>query len=254
MKFLTTALDELPWVSHGFFTRLGGASDGIFNSLNCGFGTADDRRNVVSNRAAVAKQLGIKPENLVGLTQKHTTLAVPVTDPWDKNPDGDAMVTDRPGIGLGILTADCAPVLFADTQKKVIGAAHAGWRGAIGGILRNTVAEMEKLGADRANIVAAIGPCIGPDSYEVSAEFRKAFVENSPNNAVFFKNAEKLGHYIFDLPGFARSRLEGLGLAKVYDLQLDTLSNEDDFFSYRRKTLRGESDYGRQLSVIALKA
>lgn len=253
MKFLTTELNDLPWVNHGFFTRLGGASGGIFGSLNCGFGTADDRQNVVSNRAAVAKKLDIKPENLVGLTQKHTTLAVPVTEPWNKNPDGDAMVTDRPGIGLGILTADCAPVLFADTKKKVIGAAHAGWRGAIGGILRNTIIEMEKLGADRSNIVVAIGPCIGPNSYEVSADFRKTFIDNSASNSAFFKNAEKLGHYIFDLPGFAKSRLEGIGVAKVLDLQQDTLSNEIDFFSYRRKTLRGESDYGRQLSVISIK-
>lgn len=254
MKFLTTPLDQLDHIRHGFFTRQGGVSKGIYASLNSGLGSHDDAANIQDNRRLIADSLGIPAGNLITVHQIHSAIAVPVTDVWPHNPPkGDAMVTDRPDIGLGILTADCAPVLFAARNKPVIGAAHAGWRGAIGGILESTVTAMEELGAQREDISAAIGPCIGPQSYEVSESFRTNFLDTDAAFQKFFRNGTRENHYIFDLPGFVAAQLKKIGIGAIHDTQQDTLGNEDDFFSYRRTTLRGEKDYGRQLSVIALK-
>ncbi|MBI1214827.1 MAG: peptidoglycan editing factor PgeF [Alphaproteobacteria bacterium] len=256
MKFLTTGLDDIKWVSHGFFTRLGGASEGLYDSLNCALSSGDAPERVRANRAKVAEVLDLDPENIITLKQVHSANVITVDKPWDsraKTPEADALVTDRPGLGIAVLTADCAPVLFASKKDKIVGAAHAGWKGALHGVLEATVAQMSVLGAKPSDIVAAIGPCIGPQSYEVSEGFDAPFIEQDAENAKFFKPAENPGHLVFDLPGYAASRLEALGIETVLDTKRDTLTGEDVFFSYRRSTKRKEPDYGRQISVIALK-
>lgn len=253
MKSLTTKLDDLPWIRHGFFTRLGGVSEGIFASLNAGPGSADSPEKVSANRTLIAKSLGIPATNLLSLRQTHSNISIPVTAPWteDKRPEGDAMVTDRPGVGLGILTADCVPILFACRKKRIIGAAHAGWGGALKGIVESTLDAMAKLGA--TDIRAAIGPCIRAQSYEVREGFEQPFIARDAGSDKFFTPAEKAGHLMFDLPAYVASRLASAGVSTVYDTRQDTLSTEALYFSYRRATLRGENSYGRQLSVITIK-
>lgn len=243
-------------VRHGFFTRHGGTSAPPFNSLNCGLGSGDDREHVIENRARAARHFGMEPQQLVTCHQSHTADVVIVTQPWTPGeaPRADAMATDRNGIMLGILAADCAPVLLADSQAHVIGAAHAGWRGALGGVVENTVAAMEKLGAQRQHIVAAIGPCIGQPSYEVSDDFAPPFLRQDADNQRFFAPGKRPGKLQFDLPGYILSRLRRLGVAEAEATGHDTLAQESDFFSYRRTTLRGEKDYGRLISAIALVA
>lgn len=218
-KVEDAALKGIAWIEHGFFTR-----DGA-------------------------------PDDLVTLHQIHSGTAVAVKTPWapEAQPQADALVTDQPNIKLAVKTADCVPVLFACTKKEIIGAAHAGWKGALNGVLESTVEEMEKLGARREDIVASIGPCIRAQSYEVSQGFEKPFLEQDSVNAAFFKAAAKPGHLMFDLPGYVEHRLKKMGLSGVTDTGRDTLSDEETFFSYRRSTLRGEKDYGRQMSVIAIK-
>jgi polyphenol oxidase len=252
MKTLTTDLGN-DGIRHGFFTRQGGVSDGIYNSLNCAWGSGDRPENIRQNRGRVAAALGLAPENILTLSQVHSARAVTVTQGWTREniPEGDALVTDRPGFGLAVLTADCVPVLFAARDKKIIGAAHAGWKGAVGGILEATIAAMHALGAGPSGITAAIGPCIGPESYEVKEGFEAPFLAQDKSNASFFRKARKEGHLMFDLPGYAAHRLKKLGVS-VVDLRQDTLANEDAFFSYRRTTQRGEKDYGRQISVVAI--
>lgn len=253
MQITASSLDRLGGVRHGFFTREGGVSGGIYASLNCGYGSDDRPDHVTENRARVAGAVEVAADALLTVYQVHSPGVVTVTETWrpEDAPKADAMVTDRPGIALGVLAADCAPVLFADAQAGVVGAAHAGWKGAIGGVVEATVAAMQELGAARTRIIAAIGPCIAQASYEVGAEFRARFVAEDATHERFFADGARPDHYQFDLPGFVRSRLEGAGIAAVETVARDTYANET-LFSYRRTTHRGEPDYGRNLSVIAL--
>ncbi|MDX1484109.1 MAG: peptidoglycan editing factor PgeF [Alphaproteobacteria bacterium] len=241
-------------VKHGFFTREGGTSGGIYASLNAGPGSGDSPDRVAANRARAAAGLGLDPARLVTAHQVHSADVVRVDGPWetDDAPRADGLVTALPGLGLGVLAADCAPVLLADGAGGVIGAAHAGWRGALAGIIDATVAAMEDLGARRSRIAAAIGPCIGQASYEVGPEFPAPFLAETPENDVFFRAAPRDGHYLFDLGGFVAARLAGAGLGPVAPPGFDTCAQERRFFSYRRSILRGEPDYGRNLSLIAL--
>jgi YfiH family protein len=241
-------------IAHGFFTRQGGTSTGIYASLNCGFGSDDDSSNVAVNRDRVLAQLGMPGRPLVMVHQIHSATVVTVERPWawTDNPRADALVTNRPGLCLGILTADCVPLLFADPIAEVIGAAHAGWKGALGGVAEATIAAMCRLGAEPGRIRATIGPAIQQDSYEVGFEFRARFAEADLGSLRFFRGPAPDGRYRFDLPGLVESRLAALGLAQIGNTSLDTCADETRFFSYRRATLRDEPDYGRQLSVIAL--
>ncbi len=241
----------LEGIAHGFLGRRGGVSGGVCAGLNVGLGSADDRGSILENRrrALAAVAPGAK---LVTLHQVHSAEAVYVTGPYadDARPRADAMVSDRPGLALGILTADCAPVLLADGQAGVVGAAHAGWKGALGGVIEATVAEMERRGASRARIAAAVGPCIARRSYEVDEGFLRRFAEADPEHERFFAPGRQ-GHHQFDLEGFVLSRLAAAGLARIEALGEDTYSQPGRFFSYRRSTHKGESDYGRQISLIA---
>jgi hypothetical protein len=248
------ALSGQPGLQHGFFTRRGGVSEGLFASLNCGFGSGDDADRVAANRDRVAAAASVEKGALVTAYQEHGRIVAVVNRPWarDDSPRADGMVTAEPGVALGILTADCAPVLFADTEAGVIGAAHGGWRGAKAGIMEETVSAMIHLGAHAESIHAAIGPCIGKDSYEVGPEFPGPFLEEDSGAFAFFRPGGRRGHFSFDLAGLVRRRLELLGLAKVEVMGGDTCAEEDKFFSYRRATHRREADYGRNLSVIAL--
>jgi purine-nucleoside/S-methyl-5'-thioadenosine phosphorylase / adenosine deaminase len=248
------ALDCDKDIRHAFFTRRGGVSTGLFAALNCGFGSGDDLDKVARNRALAAAQLDLLPDRLVSCHQVHGTEIVRVERPWrrEDNPRADGMVTNVPGIALGILAADCAPVLFADPDAEIVGAAHGGWRGAVAGVMEATVAAMARLGARAERIRAGIGPCIGQASYEVGPEFERAFAEADPDSVEFFVAAERPGHFRFDLPGYIAHRLQRLGLAAVQPSGHDTAAEEDLFFSYRRACLRGEKDYGRGLAAIAL--
>lgn len=249
-----SALNEVSRVRHAFFTREGGVSQGIYAALNCGYGSKDDPAAVSANRAIAMEMIDLPPQALVTVHQCHTSDVVEVTDPWphDKAPVADAMVTRTPGIALGILTADCAPVLLADGKAGVIGAAHAGWRGALGGVLNNTVEAMLRLGASRENITVAIGPCISQRVYEVGPDFPAPFLAEDEVNRSFFCPARKAGHFLFDLPGYVARRLVVIGVTDVVRTPCCTCSEEDRFFSYRRTTLRGGTDYGRGLSAIVL--
>lgn len=256
MKFLTTALGDIKWVSHGFFTRIGGMSEGLYGSLNCALSSSDAQDSVRANRAKVAEVLDIEAQNILTLKQVHSAHVVTADAAFatrDKTPEADALVTTHAGLGLAVLTADCAPVLLASKKDKIIGAAHAGWKGALHGVLDATVAEMTVQGAKPSDIAAAIGPCIGPQSYEVSDDFKTPFLSQDEKNAAFFAPSPKPGHLIFDLPGYVAARLRALGIEDIHDTRQDTLSNENVFFSYRRSCLRKEADYGRQISVIAIK-
>ena len=251
VKFVTC--NNLKGLKHGFFTRVGGYSEGLYESMNCGAGSNDNPENVRKNRAAAMQALGFKDEkNLYSLYQIHSDKVVHLTSVPDERYEADALVTGTPGIGLGILTADCTPILFADKAAGVIGAAHAGWKGAIGGIIENTIIEMEKIGANRANISVAIGPTISQESYEVGAEFRDRFLEENKANSMFFIPSIKAGHFMFNLPLYVARRLEKAGVASIEDCALDTCSDRANFFSYRRNCLEGMKDYGRNLSVIVL--
>jgi YfiH family protein len=254
-------LSRLPSIAHGFFGRTGGVSEGIFSSLNCGPGAADQRPNVLENRRRVAQALGSNSE-LVTLGQVHGTRAITVMKPWPigKNaqddpkliPLGDAMATNVPGIALGILAADCAPVLFADSEAQVVGAAHAGWRGALDGVIESAIEAMESLGAKRDRMTAAIGPCIGKAAYEVGSEFHARFLQSDPTTEQFFDSGNRAGHFQFDLAALVASRLDAALIHDIWRASVCTYSDESAFFSYRRATHRGESDYGRQVSAILL--
>lgn len=242
-------LDGLP---HGFLGRRGGVSVGAVAGLNVGLGSGDADSAVAENRArAVAAVL--PGAGLVSVYQIHSPECVIVDEPWSDadRPRADALVTDRPGLLLGIVTADCAPVLLADREAGVIGAAHAGWKGAVGGVTDSTIAAMERLGARRANIAAAVGPCISQASYEVDAGFRDRFVAEQPDNARFFAPGRS-GHWQFDLEGYVAHRLEAAGIGAVERLGRDTYADVDGFYSFRRATHRDEPDYGRQFSLIGL--
>ncbi len=239
-------------VSHGFFGRKGGVSTGVYASLNAGRGSADHAKDVGDNRARIACVMGVKNECLVGVYQVHSAKAVHVDQPWPTDiPQADALVSATPGLALSILTADCAPVLLADGVAGVVGAAHAGWRGALDGILSSTVEAMTDLGAKRENINAAIGPCIAQTSYEVGPEFLDTFTSVSPSHAGFFERGDA-DRWQFNLKAFCQKALHDAGVKTVEVLREDTCAQEQDFFSYRRATKRGESDYGRNISVISL--
>jgi len=247
-------LGALPGVQHRFFTRQGGVSDGLYSSLNCGYGSGDRPDNVRENRRRAAAEFGLPETDLQTLHQIHSRDVLAVgAERWSSPgaPRADAMVSDRPGAVLGVLAADCAPVLMADAEARVIGAAHAGWRGAFIGVTDSLIEAMEKAGARRERIVAAIGPCIGAQSYEVGPEFFARFAQDDEANVAFFKPSPRPGHHLFDLAGYLVRRIARAGVA-VEATGHDTLADEGDFFSYRRNTLRGVADYGRGLSAIAL--
>ena len=243
---------RLGGVAHGFLGRRGGVSTGVCVGLNVGLGSGDDRQAIHANRR-IAVEAVAPGAKLVTVHQVHSATAIAVTEPFpdDARPHADAMVTDRPGLALGILTADCTPILFADMEAGVIGAAHSGWKGAIGGVAEATVAAMEKLGADRGRIAAAVGPTIARKSYEVDEGFFRRFVAAEPENERFFAGG-RADHHQFDLEAYVVSRLAMAGLGRIEALGLDTYSAPDRFYSYRRATHRGEPDYGRQISLIAL--
>ncbi len=250
-QFLTAKHINTP---HGFFTRIGGISSGLYDSLNCAWGSKDNLSDVMTNRALVVKSLGNTASDLLSAAQVHSNRVQVVDKIWtrERSPEVDALVTKMPQVALGILTADCAPVLFHDAKNKVIGAAHAGWKGAIGGVLENTVSAMIDLGAERAHIRCAIGPCIHQPSYEVDSGFRKTFLNQDPAFESYFTDGQSKERYQFDLPGFVQNRLEKLNLASIESSPADTYGEEERFFSYRRTTHKGEADYGRQISVIML--
>ena len=242
----------LAGVPHGFLGRRGGVSTGILAGLNVGTGSGDDREAIAENRRrAIAAVL--PGAELATVHQIHSPEAVYVAEPWpqDSRPRADAMVTDRPRLLLGILTADCAPVLLADEQAGVVGAAHAGWRGALAGVTDSVVAEMEAIGARRERIAAAIGPCIAMPSYEVDEAFRQRLLDADPANDRFF-SAAAAGTLHFDLPAYVRHRLIAAGVGEVETIHLDTYADPDRFYSYRRATHRGEPTYGRQVSLVGL--
>lgn len=251
LNFLTDP--ALKPARHGFFTREFGVSDGIYAGLNCGTGSADDPALVKINRARVALSAGLQTNAMLSLHQVHSNKVVEVTTPeWSgERPKADAMVTKAKGIGLGILTADCAPVLFADTNAKVVGAAHAGWKGAMSGVCENTIDAMIALGAKRENIAAAIGPCISQKAYEVGQEFYEAFADENPDYTRFFING-KGDKMQFDLPSFVLHRLRGANIKSATWVGECTYAAPQKFYSYRRATHENEPDYGRLISVIRL--
>jgi YfiH family protein len=248
------SLSALNGIRHGFFTRAGGVSQGLYATLNGGIGSNDAPEHVGENRARMAAALGVKPERLLSLYQIHSPDVVVAETPWPREarPHADAVVTRVPGLALGISTADCGPVLFADPQAKVIGAAHAGWRGALTGVLEATIAAMEQLGAARQRLVVALGPMIRQPNYEVGPEFVKRFRTDDTRNVRFFASSTRQGHAMFDLAGYARERLSRAGVAQVDDLGFCTYADPERFYSYRRSTLRAEPDYGRHINAIAL--
>jgi polyphenol oxidase len=255
MKLQSPLLSAVPGLRHAFFSREGGVSDGIYARLNGGLGSNDDPAAVAENRRRMAEQMGVPPSHFLGVHQIHSPDAVVATEPWQgaSRPRADAIVTRTEGLAIGITAADCGPLLLVDPDARVIGAAHAGWKGALTGIVESTVAAMEKLGAERANIVTAIGPLIRQPSYEVGTEFVERFMEEDAENTLFFLPAAREGHAMFDLAGFIRARLENAGVLVIDDIGIDTYSDQR-FFSYRRSVHRKEPDYGRHVHAIVLEA
>lgn len=247
------ALDEAG-IRHAFFTRKGGVSTGIYASLNGGLGSDDDKAAITENRARMAQHLGVAPSHFVSLYQIHSPTCLTVTEPWGmgERPQADAFVTRKKGIALGIGTADCGPVLFADPVMQIIGAAHAGWKGAKGGVLESTLDAMEALGARRDRIIAVLGPMLSQANYEVGPEFMALFTAEDAANIRFFCAGTKPNHPHFDLPGYISMRLARAGVETIEDLAFCTYADEARFYSYRRKTHRGEADYGRLISAIVL--
>jgi len=242
--------DLLEGMPHGFFTRKGGASSGVYAGLNCGFGSADQHEIVAINRARVAEAMDVAPDNLVGVHQVHSADVATITAPTQDKPKADALVTGTPGVALSILTADCQPVLFADPKARIVGAAHAGWKGALYGVLEATLAAMEDLGADRANTTAVIGPSISQAAYEVGPEFLEDFLAEDPLYARFF--AQGQGDKMqFDLPAFGLMKLRGAGVKAATWTRHCTYADPARFYSYRRATHQREADYGRLIAAIA---
>jgi YfiH family protein len=253
-KLEAPSLAALRGVRHAFFTRAGGVSDGIYASLNAGIGSHDHPEAVAENRARRAGAVGVRPDRLLTAYQVHSPDVVVVTAPWpaDRRPRADALVTKQPGLALAVTTADCGPVLLAEERAGVIAAAHAGWRGAAGGVIEASVAAMERCGAERGRIVAALGPMIRQPSYEVGPEFVSQFTREEAANARFFAAGARNGHALFDLAAFIAARLAAAGVRHIEDIGRCTYGEEECFYSYRRSTHRNESDYGRHLSAIAL--
>lgn len=249
LEILTS--ESLASIRHGFFTRRGGASSGVFSGLNCGPGSSDQREAVALNRSRVADAMGVTPDALISVHQVHSADVVTVTEPLAEKLRADALVTDQPGLALAVLTADCQPVLFADAQAGVVGAAHAGWRGALDGVLDATLDAMEALGASRAATTAVIGPSISQRAYEVGPEFLDDFMTEDADNARFFANGNG-DRLLFDLPGYGLHRLRRAGIGQAEWTRHCTYDDPDRFYSYRRTTHAGEADYGRLISVIRL--
>lgn len=253
--YLVSPLLDRPGLSHGFFSRDGGVSGPPYASLNTGPGSRDAPENVVENRRRCARALGVSPDRLLTGYQVHSSDVKTIVGPWEGGPDKvDGMVTQTPGVALGVLAADCMPFLFADEQAGVIGSAHAGWRGALAGVLENTVAAMTKLGAKPERIRAAVGPCLRQPNFEVGLDLLEAFTKKHPKAARFFAPGASKDKRQLDLAGFGRWRLEVSGVALTDDIGLCTLAAPDRFFSYRAMRRTGEADYGRNLSAICLKA
>ena len=251
--FCASTLESCDGIRHGFFTRQGGVSKGVYGSLNCGLGSRDDAENVQQNRSLVAETLGVPPERLLTLYQIHSATAVIVDKPWNGTvSEADALVTRTPGLAIGALTADCAPVLFCDPEARVIAAAHAGWRGALLGIIEATVASMERLGAKPERVVAVIGPTISQRAYEVGTDYVERFLADEPASSPFFMTDDGSGEPHFDLAGYVAERLARADVGTVSDLGLCTYCDETRLFSYRRSQHHGEEDYGRQISAIVL--
>ena len=248
------SIAAMPGIRHGFFTRIGGVSQGLYASLNCGLGSKDDRAAVAENRSRVAQSLGATGDRLLTCHQVHSATAIVVDRPWtfDTMPRADAIVTRTRGLAVAALAADCTPILFADPIGRVVGAAHAGWKGALSDVLASTVAAMEGLGSRRSDIRAAIGPTISPSNYEVGREFETQFLEVDPAFARFFVRRPGHGKPHFDLPGFVAFRLAQLSLGGMERADRCTYGRESDFFSFRRTTHRQEGDYGRQISAIVV--
>jgi hypothetical protein len=248
------SLSKLARIRHAFFTRSGGVSDGIYASLNGGVGSNDAPGNVAQNRARMAQALGVAPDRLLTPYQIHSPDVAVAEEPWthEARPRADAVITRTPGLAIGVSTADCGPLLFADGEAGVIGAAHAGWRGAFTGVIEATVAAMETLGADRARIAVALGPTISQANYEVGPEFVERFLAANVDNARFFGPSQRDGHAMFDLTGYIADCVARTGVASFEDLGLCTYAEPERFYSYRRTTQRGEPDYGRHVNAIAL--
>ena len=251
--FCASTLESCNGIRHGFFTRQGGVSKGMYGSLNCGLGSRDDAESVRQNRALVAETLGVPAGRLLTLYQIHSATVVIVDKPWNgEAAEADALVTRTPGLAIGALTADCAPILLCDPQARVIAAAHAGWRGALSGIAEATMAAMEELGAKRERVVAVIGPSISQRAYEVGSDYVDRFLAEEPASETFFMTDESSGEPHFDLSGYVAERLSRAGVGSVSDLGLCTYCDETRLFSYRRSQHHGEEDYGRQISAIVL--
>ena len=248
------ALSAPTGIRHGFFTRTGGVSTGCYESLNAGVGSNDAPAHVAENRARMAAAVGVLPERLISAYQIHSPVVVTVDKPWDVNarPKADAIVTRASGLAIAVSTADCGPILFADAAAGVIGAAHAGWRGALSGVAEATISAMEHCGADRSRIVAALGPMIRQQNYEVGPELVAQFAGHDPRSECFFRSAPRAGHSLFDLAGYIAARLARAGISHIDDLGRCTYAEPQTFFSYRRSVHRSEPDYGRHLNAIAL--
>jgi hypothetical protein len=247
-------LASLSGIHHAFFTRHGGVSHGVYASLNGGLGSKDEPAHVAENRARMAATLGVARDNLITAYQVHSPAVVIAEGPWTPSarPQADALVTKVPGLAVAITTADCGPILFADEAAGVVAAAHAGWRGALAGVVDRTVEAMEKCGADRARIVAALGPMIRQANYEVRLEFVAQFKAAAQANEQFFQPSGRAGHVLFDLPGYIATRLAAAGVRRIEDIGHCTCANSGLFFSYRRSVHRAEADYGRHISAIAV--
>lgn len=250
------SLSALPGIRHAFFTREGGVSSGLYESLNGGVGSKDRPGDVAENRARMARALAVDSSQFITAYQIHSPHVVTAEEAWtaDARPKADAIVTRRHGLAIGVTTADCGPVLFADARAGVVGAAHAGWRGALTGVIEATLDAMQALGAKRGNTVTAVGPLIRQDNYEVGAEFVETFLKAEADNARFFRDSGKRGHALFDLPGYVVARLERAGVGRIEDLGLCTYADPARFFSYRRSQHRAEADYGRHVNAIVLAA
>jgi YfiH family protein len=247
-------LAQIEGIRHAFFTREGGVSSGVYGSLNAGVGSNDVPENVAANRGRMAAALGVPPERFLTCYQIHSPNVVVATEPWsaDARPRADAIVTATPGLAIGVSTADCGPVLFADADAGVIGAAHAGWRGALAGVTDHTIAAMVQLGAARARIRAAIGPMIRQPNYETGPDLQERFLADDAANSRFFRPSDRAGHFMFDLAGYVAARLAAAGVGTIEDIDACTYAAPDTFFSYRRMTHRGEPDYGRHINAIVL--
>ncbi len=254
MMLRASALSALPGVRHGFFTRDGGVSQGLYASLNGGIGSADAPAKVMENRGRMAAALHVTPERFLTAYQIHSPDVIVAEAPWsaEQRPRADAIVTRVPGLAVGVTTADCGPLLLADPQARVVAAAHAGWRGALAGVVEATVVAMQRLGAEPRRVVAALGPMIRQLNYEVGIDLVENFLQADRRNARFFRPSDKQDHALFDLAGFIAARLAQAGVANIEDLGACTYAEPERFFSYRRSTHRGESDYGRHVNAIAL--